>query len=102
MADEKRLGPLFLSFHPWNLLQSSTPLYIDGNIVVPKTIEASLNFNLLRRRLSFSLPLEVGSLSSAPTVVDRRVRLKKGAEDFINLPNLISMSQLISGLFLGW
>ncbi|RXH99382.1 hypothetical protein DVH24_011707 [Malus domestica] len=95
-------GPLFLSFPPWKLSQSSTPLYIVGNGVVLRKIEASLNLNLLGRRPSFPLPLEVGSLSPAPTVVDRRVGLKEGADDFVNLPNLISMSRLISGPFLGW
>ncbi|KAM1733401.1 hypothetical protein EV1_018598 [Malus domestica] len=73
----------------------------NGNSVVLRKIEASLNLNLLRRRSSFPLPLEVRSLSPTLTVVDLRVRLKESADDFVNLPNLISMSRLISGPFLG-
>ncbi|KAB2601014.1 chaperone protein ClpB1-like [Pyrus ussuriensis x Pyrus communis] len=95
-------GPLFLSRPPWKLSQSSTPLYLGGNGIVLRKIEASLQLNLLRRKPSFSLPLEVGSLSPAPTVVDRGVGLKDVSDDFVNLPNMISMSRLISGPLLGW
>ncbi|RXH78321.1 hypothetical protein DVH24_001839 [Malus domestica] len=95
-----QISKTFLS--PLSNWISSTPLYIDRNVVILKKIEASLNLNLLRRRPSFLLPMEVGSLSPAPTVVDCRVMLKEGADDFVNLPNLISMSRLTSGPFLGW
>lgn len=58
--------------------------------------------NLLRRRPSFPLPFEVGSLSPAPTVLDRGVGLKEASDDFVNLPNLISISRMVSGPLLGW
>ncbi|XP_016648138.1 PREDICTED: cardiolipin synthase (CMP-forming), mitochondrial [Prunus mume] len=87
---------------PWKLSQSATPLYLRGNGVVLRKIEASLCLNLLRRRPSFPLPFEVGSLSPAPTVLDRGVGLKEASDDFVNLPNLISISRIVSGPLLGW
>ncbi|PQQ16024.1 cardiolipin synthase (CMP-forming) mitochondrial [Prunus yedoensis var. nudiflora] len=95
-------GPLFLSCPPWKLSQSATPLYLRENGVVLRKIEASLSLNLLRRRPSFPLPFEVGSLSPAPTVLDSGVGLKEASDDFVNLPNLISISRMASGPLLGW
>lgn len=90
-------GPLFLSCPPWKLSQSATPLYLPGNAAVLKKIEA-LNFNLLRKRTNSPPELTYGS---APAVSDRP-GLKNASDDFVNLPNLISMSRLISGPLLGW
>ncbi|KDP20771.1 hypothetical protein JCGZ_21242 [Jatropha curcas] len=92
-------GPLFLSSPPWKLLQSSTPLYLRGNAVVLRKVEA-LNLNLLRNRIGTGL--------TSQTVLDRVQELKKNASDdgflesFVNLPNFISLTRLVSGPLLGW
>lgn len=86
----------FLGFRIW------APLCVCRYGVDLRKIEASLSLNLLRRRPSFPLPFEVGSLSPAPTVLDRGVGLKEASDDFVNLPNLISISQMVSGPLLGW
>nr|XP_011465878.1 PREDICTED: cardiolipin synthase, mitochondrial-like [Fragaria vesca subsp. vesca] len=91
-------GPLFLSFLPWKLSQSATSLYLCGNAAVLEKIEA-LDFNLLRKKRMTS-PSELTS-GSDPTVSDC-LQLKEAGDDFVNLPNLISMAQMVSGPVLRW
>ncbi|KAJ9136324.1 hypothetical protein P3X46_033415 [Hevea brasiliensis] len=92
-------GPLFLSSPPWKLLQSATPLYLRGNAVVLRKVEA-LNLNLLRTRISSGL--------TGQRVLDRVQELKEGVvddrffESFVNLPNFISLTRLVSGPLIGW
>ncbi|KAJ4975161.1 hypothetical protein NE237_000267 [Protea cynaroides] len=102
-------GPLFLSSPPWKLLQSATPLYHHAKIVLSK----AESLNLLERR-SFPIKLGFRSTASLPGLVngiDHELLFKRhkidgvrsnSAEDFVNLPNLISLSRLVSGPFLGW
>ncbi|PIA43496.1 hypothetical protein AQUCO_01900115v1 [Aquilegia coerulea] len=101
-------GPLFLSSPPWQLLQSATPLYLQGEGAIRKV--ESLNSKLLQKRsLPLRLDLEsVGSASGVVTGVDHN-ELQTGGEigggldeSYYNLPNLISMSRLVSGPFIGW
>lgn len=98
-------GPLFLSSPPWKLLQSATPLYVQGNRIILHRVEAlNSGFNLLRRT---NLPLRIGfgSVSSGPHLLDRsdsNTTNDNLVHGFVNLPNLISVSRLISGPFLGW
>ena len=99
-------GPLFLSSQPWKLSQSATPLYHrgKGNGVVRRKIEA-LNLHLLRRRPSFPLKLEFVSVSANRTgseSVDSDRWTGAFVESFVNWPNVISMTRLISGPILGW
>ncbi|PON38401.1 CDP-alcohol phosphatidyltransferase [Parasponia andersonii] len=97
-------GPLFLSSQPWKLSQSATPLYLRGNGVVRRKIEA-LNLHLLRRRPSFPLNLEFVSVSSnrvGTDAVDSNRWTGDFVYSFVNWPNVISMSRLISGPILGW
>ncbi|XP_042497384.1 CDP-diacylglycerol--glycerol-3-phosphate 3-phosphatidyltransferase 1, chloroplastic [Macadamia integrifolia] len=102
-------GPLFLSSPPWKLLQSATPLFLHGKIVLSKAD----SWNLLGRR-SFPIKLGFGSTASLPGLVneiDQKLLFKghdiggvsgSSAENFVNLPNLISLSRLVSGPLLGW
>uniref|UniRef100_A0A9I9CRE6 Cardiolipin synthase (CMP-forming), mitochondrial n=1 Tax=Cucumis melo TaxID=3656 RepID=A0A9I9CRE6_CUCME len=98
-------GPLFLSFPPWKLSQSATPLYVQGNGIILRRVEAfNSRLNLLRKT---KLPLRIrfGSVSPAPHLLDRLNSEKRNdhwVHGFVNLPNLISLSRLISGPFLGW
>lgn len=91
-------GPLFLSSPPWKLSQSATPL----NGVVLRKVQA-LNFDLIRGHTN--LPSALGF--HRPNVVDP-VWSKEEAErrglvnSFVNLPNLVSMSRLVSGPFIAW
>ncbi|XAR53782.1 hypothetical protein NMG60_11022464 [Bertholletia excelsa] len=98
-------GPLFLSFPPWKLSQSATPLYIQSDVVLLPKVRA---LNLLQRR-NFPIKLAFGSVPSVPGLLNRNVTevsndgvVGSFAESFLNLPNLISMSRLVSGPFLGW
>lgn len=95
-------GPLFLSSQPWKLSQSATPLYLRGNAVVRRKIEA-FNLHLLRRRPTFPLKLEFVTVDG--TLIDSADSNRwtgDFVESFVNLPNMISMSRLISGPILGW
>ena len=100
-------GPLFLSSPPWKLSQSATPLW--GNVAVLRKVQA-LNLDLIRGGgAKFPVKLRFGSVLSDPGVSDRvetdRERNKEReavVESFVNLPNLISMSRMVSGPLLGW
>ncbi|XP_030533425.1 cardiolipin synthase (CMP-forming), mitochondrial [Rhodamnia argentea] len=100
-------GPLFLSLPPWKLSQSATPLHLRSGAVVLRKVEAlNLTLDLLRRRRRLEAMAGVGSVALEPKLVDRGAseeRSNEGLVDgFVNLPNLISMSRLISGPLLGW
>lgn len=98
-------GPLFLQSPPWKLSQSATPLYVQGNRIILRRVEAlNSGLNLLRRT---KLPLRIGfgSVSPGPNLLDRLdsdKRIDELVHGVVNLPNLISVSRLISGPFLGW
>lgn len=98
-------GPLFLSFPPWKLSQSATPLYVQGNRIILRRVEAlNSRFNLLRRT-KLPIRIQFGSVSPGPILLDRLDSDKRNdnlVHGFVNLPNLISVSRLISGPFLGW
>ncbi|KAK0578427.1 hypothetical protein LWI29_010261 [Acer saccharum] len=97
-------GPLFLSSPPWKLLQSATPL----NGVVLRKVQA-LNLDLIRSRTGFPSKLGFGSGLTRPNLLNR-VESKKEEDvarngllkSFVNLPNLVSISRMISGPFIGW
>ncbi|KAL5578877.1 hypothetical protein UlMin_011319 [Ulmus minor] len=97
-------GPLFLSFPPWKLSQSATPLHLRGNGVVRRNIEA-FNLNLLKRRATVPFRLELVSVPSnriATIGVDSKQWGDDFVKSFVNLPNVISMSRMISGPLLAW
>ncbi|WVZ13257.1 hypothetical protein V8G54_017787 [Vigna mungo] len=90
-------GPLFLTRPPWKLSQSATPLYLHENAVVFPKVHP---FNLLRYAPPLPLPLPlplrfpdpVPSVSTNPSLF----------HSFVNLPNFISFSRLLSGPLLAW
>lgn len=98
-------GPLFLSSPPWKLSQSATPLYLRGNSVVLRKVEAlNLNLNLLKTRT-----LGLGPASIPHPRILGRVEKKEEisrddgfVETLFNLPNCISITRMISGPLLGW
>ncbi|XP_010052827.2 LOW QUALITY PROTEIN: cardiolipin synthase (CMP-forming), mitochondrial [Eucalyptus grandis] len=104
-------GPLFLSLPPWKLSQSATPLYLGGGAVLRRVEALNLRLDLLRRRRGLEAGagagVGIGSVALEPKLgADRGAwegRSSEGFVDgFVNLPNLISISRLISGPFLGW
>lgn len=77
-------GPLFLSSPPFHLLQSATPLYLRGETVFQKVQSEIVN-----------------------RVHHKEIRNDKENsggfyDSFVNAPNVISMSRLVSGPFIGW
>ncbi|MFS7905126.1 putative CDP-alcohol phosphatidyltransferase, CDP-alcohol phosphotransferase, transmembrane [Helianthus anomalus] len=88
-------GPLFLSYPPWKLLQLATPLYFQSDVVsVPKL-----------RPLDF-LPEPIKLATSLDHNKDSEIFGSRGGDglvrSFVNWPNCISMSRLVSGPVLGW
>ncbi|XP_058194400.1 cardiolipin synthase (CMP-forming), mitochondrial [Rhododendron vialii] len=88
-------GPLFLSSPPWKLSQSATPLYFQSDVVLVPSIPA---LELLRRR-KFPVNLECDRIVRKEPSESEAGEL---VENFVNLPNLISIGRLVSGPFLGW
>ncbi|CAL9763976.1 unnamed protein product [Musa acuminata subsp. burmannicoides] len=99
-------GPLFLSSPPWMLSQSATPLYLRGkDAIFPK--------DLLQVR-TFPIPLGLRSLGEVGRgfgdVVNWREKGSVGGavseivihDKLLNLPNLISISRMVSGPLIGW
>ncbi|PKA48680.1 cardiolipin synthase [Apostasia shenzhenica] len=79
-------GPLLLCAPPWKLSLSATPLFLRGKgTIFPGDLEAA-----------------VGSGGLVGDANDRKVREEVGKERFLNLPNLISISRMVSGPFIGW
>ncbi|KAI3988302.1 hypothetical protein MKX01_012091 [Papaver californicum] len=99
--------PMYLSYPP---LQSAMRLFLHGEAVRRKKTEESLELNLNEKKSggsSCSSELGVESTTSVPRVVDaidqKESRTKVDTDEgYVNLPNMISMSRLISGPFLGW
>ncbi|XP_076909453.1 cardiolipin synthase (CMP-forming)-like [Bidens hawaiensis] len=92
-------GPLFLSYPPWKLLQSATPLY--DVVSIPKLRPLDL-----LREPKFPIKLGLGSVASEPKLGIRNDSEGFGgdglAKSFVNWPNFISMTRLVSGPVLGW
>lgn len=93
--------PLFLSSHPFTLSQSSTPFYSQPRVVFLPSVRALVSPNF--SRVNFWSKW----VGSGEENVGGGDPVDKGGGDggldgFMNLPNLISMSRLISGPAIGW
>lgn len=91
-------GPLFLASPPWKLSQSATPLYHHPNDVVFRKVKA-INLNLLR--VATTTPLQLHRVDS-DLKFNNHIPKQTLLHTFINAPNLISFSRLVSGPVLGW
>ncbi|MED6146338.1 hypothetical protein PIB30_033542 [Stylosanthes scabra] len=89
---QRRPCPLFLSWPPWKLSQSATPLYFRPNAQNP--------LDLLRRRRTNHLPLHL--LDRVDQDPNRSSSSNSVFDSFVNAPNCISFVRLVSGPFLGW
>lgn len=92
-------GPLFLASPPWKLSQSATPLYHHPKAVVFRRKVNAINLNLIQITSRAPLPLHnhVDSNSNSNQSPQHTLLYT-----FLNAPNLISITRLISGPFLGW
>ncbi|KMS96736.1 hypothetical protein BVRB_8g200410 [Beta vulgaris subsp. vulgaris] len=94
-------GPLFLSSPPWMLSQSATPLLLRSDVVLPCSLE-------LLRKTKMEFPIKLGFVEKPSDErrekIDDEVVVNGGGllDSFVNLPNFISISRLISGPVLGW
>ncbi|KAI3849030.1 hypothetical protein MKX03_011473 [Papaver bracteatum] len=99
--------PMYISSPP---LHSAMLLFLHGEAVHRKKTEESSDSNLNEKKSggsSCSSELGVESTASVPRLVDAIDQKESSTnvdtnEGFVNLPNMISMSRLISGPFLGW
>lgn len=102
-------GPLFLFNPPWKLSQSATPLLLQSDIV--------LNFLKLRALKLLHQPAVLYNVGyNAPRLLSERgdEDFGNGAEveasggddgirdSYLNLPNFISFTRMLSGPLLGW
>lgn len=102
-------GPLFLSNPPWKLSQSATPLLLQSDAVLSFLKLRALN--LLHRP---AFPYNLGYDDPRLLNESRREEFRNGAEvdasvgdggisdSYLNLPNFISFTRLLSGPLLGW
>ncbi|KAK7292400.1 hypothetical protein RIF29_08179 [Crotalaria pallida] len=99
----RRRGPLFLICPPWKLSQSATPLYF------PNVVKFNLNLNLnFRTRLPLPLLDRVKPLPDSDPEQSSSQQQQQHQQSltlfdsFVNFPNFISFSRIISGPVLGW
>ncbi|CAL1377932.1 unnamed protein product [Linum trigynum] len=111
-------GPLFLASPPWKLLQSSTPLHLRGNgaalaLLRKRRAEALIRLNSrldsFKSRINSSSSAAVANTATPYGGIfeEESGRNSSAAEEwfwdsFVNWPNFILISRLVSGPFLGW
>ncbi|KMZ57994.1 Cardiolipin synthase [Zostera marina] len=89
ISQQSSFGPLFLSSAPWMLMQSATPMYLLGT-----DVKSSVGFTDTVRR---------EKVASSGLWIARNYENVSVMEDGIfNLPNLISISRMLSGPIIGW
>lgn len=92
--------PLFLSSPPCKLSQSATSLHLQSDFLLafPRVSALKLQFPY---KLSFQSthPLQNGTNEKQWKDSQLAVEVR---DSFLNLPNLISLSRMISGPFLAW
>ncbi|XP_027185367.1 cardiolipin synthase (CMP-forming), mitochondrial [Coffea eugenioides] len=102
-------GPLFLSSPPWKLSQSATPLHLQCDVAllnlsprVPYALNNIITYKLRFQDLNskekkYSEGFNGSKLDHADSDA-----LVKVTDSYLNLPNFISFSRLVSGPLLGW
>lgn len=97
-------GPLFLSSPPWKLLQSATPLYLQGEWArpgVPQNLAQARNRLSLQGRAGFADAIRWVGSTGGLSAVEYAAGVGRD-EKVLNLPNLISISRMVSGPLIGW
>ncbi|KAG9153319.1 hypothetical protein Leryth_018034 [Lithospermum erythrorhizon] len=103
------IGPLFLSSTPYKLSQSATPLHLQSDEVLSFLKIQAINLlhkssNLSQNNCLVSLVGNEKSNKFDDSVdkcndIGERVEIR---DNYVNLPNFISLSRLLSGPLLGW
>ncbi|KAJ1698462.1 hypothetical protein LUZ63_006974 [Rhynchospora breviuscula] len=99
-----RIRPLFLSSPPWMLSQRTNPLFFGGKVA--KFPTNLLNVRCLPAALDFASV--ANDRRNAQRLIVEREKPKLGVgsvgtnEKFLNLPNLVSISRMVSGPVIGW
>ncbi|KAL2931502.1 Cardiolipin synthase (CMP-forming) mitochondrial [Bienertia sinuspersici] len=94
-------GPLFLSSTPWMLSHSATPVLIRSDAVLPRSLK-------LLQKTNFEFPIKLAFVKQSIDEKGEKIDVKVGDDggglvtSFVNLPNFVSFSRLVSGPFLGW
>ncbi|KAF3327429.1 CDP-diacylglycerol--glycerol-3-phosphate 3-phosphatidyltransferase 1 [Carex littledalei] len=98
------VGPLFLSSPPWNLSQRSNPLYFGGRLVkFPRDLQ-----EVRCLPIAFDFSSAAKNRRNAQHLISEKTKpiLDIGSaginEKFLNLPNLVSISRMVSGPVIGW
>ncbi|KAL9236630.1 hypothetical protein vseg_011274 [Gypsophila vaccaria] len=106
-------GPLFLSSPPWQLSQSATPTLVQYDVALPRKLR------IFDRTDEFRFPIKLSFRNDDDDDDDRRksdnnvvtidsVKRENNCsgggfvESFVNWPNFVSVSRLVSGPVLGW
>ncbi|XP_057962577.1 cardiolipin synthase (CMP-forming), mitochondrial [Malania oleifera] len=98
-------SPLFLSSPPWKLSQSATPLYVQCDAFLLRNVDKAPSL------ATFPIRLGLRSSSSSRLLNGIERKFSDGdagvigsgfALNFVNLPNLISISRMVSGPLIGW
>ncbi|XP_078158001.1 cardiolipin synthase [Carex rostrata] len=97
-----RIGP------PWNLSQRSNPLYFGGRLVkFPRDLQ-EVRLRCLPIAFDFSFSSATKNRRNGQHLISERTKpiLDIGSaginEKFLNLPNLVSISRMVSGPVIGW
>lgn len=98
----------FLSSPPWNLSQRSNPLYFGGRLVkFPRDLQ-EVRLRCLPIAFDFSFSSATKNRRNGQHLISERSKpiLDIGSgginEKFLNLPNLVSISRMVSGPVIGW
>nr|XP_043609990.1 cardiolipin synthase (CMP-forming), mitochondrial isoform X2 [Erigeron canadensis] len=96
-------GPLFLSYPPWKLLQSATPLHFQSDVVsIPNPHRFVKETKLPTVNLGLGLSKASSVNNNNKEVEFESVGTRGLVDSFVNWPNFISMTRLVSGPVLGW
>lgn len=97
-----RIGP------PWNLSQCSNPLYFGGRSVKFPGDLQEVRLRCLPIAFDFSFSSATKNRRNGQHLISERTKpiLDIGSaginEKFLNLPNLVSISRMVSGPVIGW
>lgn len=102
-------GPLFLVNPPWKLSQSATPLLLQSDVVLNFLKLRALNL-LQQPAFPHNFGYDAGRLLSESggkefgcrDQVDASISDGGISDSYLNLPNCISITRLLSGPLLGW
>lgn len=91
-------GPLFLCYPPWKLLLSATPIYYQSTPKLPET-KSPIKLGLKNSVRDFD---NNNNNRKDSVIVGGSNNDGEVVKSFVNWPNFISITRLLSGPLLGW